>query len=234
MYNTSTEPKVLLAGCSFTDPLWQSVKPWSLHYGSKFDSYIVAQAAMGIKGICTETLSYLRDLKSVEKIIIILPTLWRMDIEVDHETHFVNCMVNLLTVHGDHLDIHQQTKRKWIISGGLNFSDHTRFNDIFKPLYRYQGFLVILKEHFRALEMLQWYCRQHGIKLYISAIQDPLQQLHGLDYIKHDIHHELDRVAYQQWFRFQGKFIDEFLGHNRHPDDEEHKLLNEIIQSETR
>jgi hypothetical protein len=55
----NTDINHLLAGCSFTDPLWQEAVPWSVFYGKKYPSYIVAKAGMGIKGICTETLYYL-------------------------------------------------------------------------------------------------------------------------------------------------------------------------------
>jgi hypothetical protein len=43
----------------------------------------------------------------------------------------------------------------------------------FDFLYKHQGFLVIVKEHFRALKALLNYCKEHKIKYYITAIQDP-------------------------------------------------------------
>jgi hypothetical protein len=87
--------KHLLIGCSFTDPMWQSAIPWSVEYAKTHPSYIVAKAAMGIKGICTEAMYYIKDIE-ISKIIIILPTLWRIDIEVDEETYLCNSMVDLL------------------------------------------------------------------------------------------------------------------------------------------
>jgi len=79
----------LLVGCSFTDPAWQSVVPWSIEYAKTHPSYIVAKAGMGIKGICTEALCYLKSI-DVGKVIVVLPTLWRMDIEIDVGTHLCN------------------------------------------------------------------------------------------------------------------------------------------------
>ena len=87
--------KHLLVGCSFTDPTWQSAIPWSVEYAKKHPSYIVAKAGMGIKGICTEAMYYIKDIE-ISKMIIILPTLWRMDIEVDEDTYLSNGMVDLL------------------------------------------------------------------------------------------------------------------------------------------
>lgn len=226
-------PKVMLAGCSFTDPTWQLVRPWSVVYGCTEPSYIVAKVGMGIKGICTEVLCRLRELDSIEKLILILPTLWRMDLEMDEEGTLCNCMVDLVWSGNDGWAVKSAGTRKWITSGGLHYDRNTEAGKLFDLLYRGQGFFVILKEHIRALQMLKTYCDQHHIRCHVSAIQDPMTQLQGLDYLRSAIQQELHSVDYPDWFRFESKFIDEFLGHNRHPDDEEHKVLNAIIQRET-
>jgi len=218
----------LLAGCSFTDPLWQKAIPWSVEYGNQFPSYIVAKAGMGIKGICTETLDYLKTLDDVSRLIIILPTLWRMDIEMDQETYLCNTMVDLLEI--DHkITIKTPAVRKWICSGGLHYDKKTEEAKIFELLYKHQGFLVLAKEHLRALTMLIEYCKIHSIEYYISAIQDPLDQLSGLDYIKEEIVKLLHEVEYKNWIQFDGKFINQYLQHDKHPTTEEHKILCQYI-----
>jgi hypothetical protein len=222
MTNT-TNNKHLLVGCSFTDPIWQTDIPWSIEYSSTHPSYIVAKAGMGIKGICTEALYYLKDL-DVKTVIIILPTLWRMDIEVDEETYLCTAMVDLLLA--DKIwSITSPAKRKWITSGGINYDKNTEQAKIFDCLYKHQGFLVMAKEHLRALKVLINHCKDRKIQYYISAIQDPLTQLIGLDYIRNNIEALLEEVEYRDWIKFNGKFIDQYLGHSKHPTTEEHKDL---------
>jgi hypothetical protein len=85
--------------------------------------------------------------------------------------------------------------------------------------------LVIAKEHFTALKALLNYCKQCKIQYYISAIQDPMDQVTGIEYIKDDIVTLLDDVEYKNWFRFDNKFIDKFLGHTDHPSTAEHVTL---------
>jgi hypothetical protein len=217
----------LLVGCSFTDPVWQKDISWSIEYAKTYPSYIVAKAGMGIKGICTEAMYYIKNL-NISKVIIILPTLWRMDIEVGEETYLCNSMVDLL--YAEHnWEVSVPAKRKWITSGGLHYPKDTEFSKIFDFLYKHQDFLVIAKEHFRALTMLLDYCKLHKIEYVISAIQDPLHQLDGLDYIKDEICKLLDEVEYNLWFKFDGKFIDQYLGHGEHPSTEEHRELCRCI-----
>ena len=221
----------LLVGCSFTDPTWQKVIPWSVLYGNDRPSYIVAKAGMGIKGICSEAISFIDSITcKIDRVIIILPTLWRLDIEVDVETYLCNAMVDLIEC--DHLGWRRATQasRKWLTSGGLNYDKTTEMATAFDFLYRHQGFLVIAKEHFRALERLIDRCKEYKIKYYISAIQDPLDQLLGLDYISQDIKAFLYKVDYDKWFKFDGQFIDRFLKHPNHPNNQEHKMLYNHIQ----
>ena len=115
----------LLLGCSFTDPLWQDATPWSVEYSKTHPSYIVAKAGMGIKGICTEGLNYLQQLPNIKKVIVLLPTLWRMDIEMDTETYLCNSMVDLLESSGGQWSIKIPAHRKWITSGGLHYDKNT-------------------------------------------------------------------------------------------------------------
>lgn len=220
--------KHLLVGCSFTDPLWQKEIPWSVQYSATQPCYIVAKVGMGIKGICTEALYYLRNLKDVSKLIVILPTLWRLDVEMDVETYLCNSLVDLLFSDGTPC-VQQHAKRKWISSGGLNYDSSAEQARIFDLLYKHQGFLVIAKEHFRALQNLLIYCKIHNIDYEISAIQDPMSQLTGLDYIKSEIEELLDQVEYSNWFKFNGTFIDKFLNHQHHPNTIEHKKLCDYI-----
>jgi hypothetical protein len=215
--------KQLLVGCSFTDPKWQSDIPWSIEYAKSHPSYIVAKAGMGIKGICTEAMYYIKDIE-ISKIIIILPTLWRMDIEVDEETYLCNAMVDLLYA-DQNWQIITPAKRKWLTSGGMHYEKNKEYSDAFNFLYKHQGFLVILKEHLRALTRLLNYCKMHNIEYVVSAIQDPMDQLTGLDYIKDEIVNLLNEVEYQSWLRFDGNFIDQYLGHKEHPTTEEHQML---------
>jgi len=219
-----------LVGCSFTDPRWQEAIPWSVEYSKTYPSYIVAQAGMGIKGICTEAISYLETLPNISKAIIILPTLWRLDIEMDQETYLCNATTDLLYANGDWKKV-EIAKRKWIISGGLHYDRSTEQAKLFDFLYKHQGFLVIAKEHFRALKVLINYCKERKIQYHISTIQDPLDQLPGLDYITPEISNLLEEVEYNSWLRFDGKFIDQYLGHSKHPSTEEHKdLCKHIIK----
>ena len=217
-----------LVGCSFTDPRWQKDIPWSVEYSKTYPSYIVAQAGMGIKGICTEATSYLTTLPNVSTAIIILPTLWRLDVEMDQHTYLCNAMTDLLYTNG-HWKKAESAKRKWIISGGLHYDRSTEQAKLFDFLYKHQGFLVIAKEHFRSLKVLINYCKERKIQYYISAIQDPLDQLLGLDYIKDDIVNLLDSVEYNKWFKFNNNFIDKFLGHSKHPTTIEHQVLCQHI-----
>jgi len=217
-------PHHLLAGCSFTDPSWQDAIPWSVEYAKTHPAYIVAQAGMGIKGICTETLYYLSTLPDITKLIIVLPTLWRMDVEVDQETYLCNAMINLIRADSK-WQVDTRAVRKWVISGGLHYKKDTEQAVLFDFLYKHQGFLVIAKEHFQALKTLINYCKERKIQYYISAISDPLQQLDGLDYIESEIKQLLAEVEYDNWFRFENKFIDKFLGHTQHPTTKEHQLL---------
>lgn len=224
--------KDFLIGCSFTDPSWQSVTPWSVVYGQRHSSYISAKAGMGIKGICTEANYWLDQVKDeIKNAIIILPNLWRYDIEVDEETYLCNAIIDLLTCDHQGCQIVKRGTRKWIISGGLHYDKSTEMALAFDFLYRHQGFLVIVKEHLRALRQLIDYCKYHNIKYVISAIQDPLDQLIGLDYVRDQIVDLLDRVEYDNWLRFDGYFIDKFLGHTSHPNDQEHKILCSHIEN---
>jgi hypothetical protein len=221
--------KHLLIGCSFTDPMWQSAIPWSVEYAKTHPSYIVAKAAMGIKGICTEAMYYIKDIE-ISKIIIILPTLWRIDIEVDEETYLCNSMVDLLYA-DQNWQIITPAQRKWLTSGGMHYQKNKEYSDTFNFLYKHQGFLVMAKEHLRALTRLLNYCKLHNIEYAISAIQDPMDQLTGLDYIRDDICRLLDQVEYNSWIRFDGKFIDQYLGHRKHPNTQEHRdLCNCILE----
>lgn len=221
---SQTTQSHLLAGCSFTDPLWQSDVPWSVEYAKSYPSYIVAKAGMGMRGICTEALYYLKTLPNISHVVVVLPTLWRMDIEVDEETYISNAMVDLIFAK-DTYEIVKPAVRKWIISGGLHYKKDTPSAPIFDLLYKHQGFLVLAKEHFRALTNLIEYCKIHKISYCISAIQDPADQLQGLDYIKDEIFKLLQEVEYDKWIRFNGKFIDQYLGHSGHPTTEEHQDL---------
>ena len=217
-----------LVGCSFTDPIWQEEIPWSVEYSKVFPSYIMAKAGMGIYGICTEAMYHLQDLDNISRVIIVLPSLWRLDIEMDQETYLTNSMLDL--IHADtQWSIVKPGVRKWIISGGLHYSKKTEQAKIFEFLYTHKGFLVIAKEHFRALKLLINYCKYRKIDYYISAIKDPLDQLVGLDYIRPEICNLLNEVEYDKWIRFDNKFIDKFLNHDRHPTTGEHKIISNYL-----
>ena len=133
-------------------------------------------------------------------------------------------MVDILVSNGT-WQIKTPAKRKWLTSGGLNYDKSDEQAKIFDFLYRHQGFLVLAKEHFRALTMLIEYCKIHNIDYHISAIKDPLDQLQGLDYIREEIVQLLEEVEYSNWFRFDGKFIDQYLKHDNHPTTQEHQDL---------
>jgi hypothetical protein len=219
--------KHLLVGCSFTDPVWQKDIPWSVEYAKTHPSYIVAKAGMGIKGICTEAMYYLPYL-DVSRVIIMLPTLWRLDVEMDEEARLCNAMVDLLYA-DQSWTVSTVATRKWIVSGGVHYSKNTEYTPIFDFLYKHQGFLVIAKEHLRALTQLIEYCKMHSIEYAITAIQDPLAQLAGLDYIRNNISKLLDQVEYNSWIRFDGKFVDQYLKHTNHPSTKEHQDLCSCI-----
>jgi hypothetical protein len=214
----------LLAGCSFTDPIWQAQIPWSVEYAKTHPSFIVAKAGMGIRGICTEAMYRLQQLPQIQTLVMILPNLWRLDVEVDQETYLCNSMVDLLHAHKVCSTV-EAASRKWLTSGGLHYDRKAESAVLFDFLYRHQGFLVIAIEHFRALKMLQNYCKQRKIQYYISAIQDPMHQLEGLDYIRNEIASLLEDVEYANWFKFNNLYIDKFLQHTQHPTTAEHQLL---------
>ncbi len=219
----------LLAGCSFTDPRWQTDIPWSVEFSKTHPSFIVANAGMGIKGIATEAMYYLKDLPNISTLVIVLPTMWRLDVEVDKETYLCNAMVDLLHATDKWYTVAPAT-RKWLISGGLHYDRTTEQAVLFDFLYKHQGFLVTAKEHFGALKVLLNCCKQRKIQYYISAIQDPLHQLQGLDYVREEIVELLEAVEYNNWFKFDNQFIDKFLGHTKHPTTAEHRLLcNRIL-----
>jgi hypothetical protein len=216
----------LLAGCSFTDPQWQKEIPWSVEYSKTHPSYIVAKAAMGIKGICTEALCYLKKLDNIERVIVILPTLWRYDIEVDRDYYTADALVNLIHSKNGDFTVVEHSNRKWLLSGGPNFKEYKDNHvSLFNSLYKTQGFLVIAKEHFSALESLVNYCKLHDIEIHISSISDLKSGFSGIEYVQQEIYDMLDSLGYQNWIRFDDKFIGEFLGHWKHPDTAEHKIL---------
>jgi hypothetical protein len=220
--------KHLLVGCSFTDPTWQEDVPWSVEFSKTHPSYIVAKAGMGIKGITTEAMYYLEQLPHIETCVIILPTLWRMDIETSEETYMCTAMVDLLKADVSGYTIDKPAKRKWITSGGLHYDKNTKHGNIFNTLYKHQGLLVILKEHLRSLQVLINYCKMNNIRYYISAIADPAEEVEYYD-IKHKAFELLNAVEYKTWFRFDGKFVNRFLSHDKHPSTEEHVVLSEYI-----
>jgi hypothetical protein len=217
--------ETFVIGCSFTDPEWQQEVPWSVQLAQTHPCYISAKAGMGIKGICTEGLAWLKTLSNIKQVIVILPTLWRIDIEMDVESYLCNSMVSLLSSNNSGYSVLVPATRKWITSGGLNFDTKTEQSKIFEFLLKHQGYLVILKEHLRALQTLIEYCKINDIEIHISAIQDPVAQLQGLEDIKDDALALLDEVGYGNWFKFNGEFIDGFLGHRHHPTTDEHSIL---------
>ena len=220
--------KTLLVGCSFTDPLWQDAIPWSVEFSKTHPSYIVAKAGMGIKGITTEAMYFLENLPSIDKCVIILPTLWRLDIETSEETDMCTAMVDLLKANSRECKIYKHATRKWILSGGMHFDTKSKYSKIFKLLYKHQGLLVILKEHLRSLSVLINYCKVNDIKYYISAISDPKEELEHYD-IKNEALALLSNVEYDSWFKFDGLFINRFLKHDNHPSTNEHILLSDYI-----
>lgn len=221
--------KHLLVGCSFTDPLWQDEIPWSVYYGKKYQtSYIVAKAGMGWNGICTEAYMYAQNLK-FDHCVIMLPTIFRMDIELNHEGDTCNGMVDLL----ENDRIITNATRKWITSRGLNWNQtkilQNQQKKMFDQLYKYMDFLPLIREQVLKLKLLILSLQAKNISYTITAIKDPMHQLEGLDYIKDDIIKLLNDVEYKDWLRFNNGFIDEFLGHGKHPTTQEHKLIGDYI-----
>ena len=221
--------KHLLVGGSFVDPIWQDVETWALKYAKNYPSYIVAKAGMGIKGICTEAIYQLEELDNISKVIVMLPNLWKIDIEIDEETYIANAMVDLLWADESGYKIQQKTLRKWVTSGGLNWPKKTEQAPIFDFLLKHQNFLVIAKEHFRALKQLLTLCQQRNILCYITTTTDPLSELVGLDYIRDRVEQILQSVGYSTWLRFDNQFVSDFLQHENHPNDYEHEILCKYI-----
>ena len=218
--------KHLLVGCSFTDPIWQDVTPWSSYYNENYNqSYIIAKAGMGWAGICTEAFIHAQKL-DFEHCVIMLPTLWRMDIEVNQEGTICNAMVDVL----EDNKVTIPATRKWLCSGGLNYEKLKGTElKIIEMMYKYKGFLPLLREHVLKLKLLISYLKTRNIQYTITAIQDPMHQLTGLDYINDDVIELLDSVEYKDWLRFNGKFIDKFIGHINHPTTREHTLIGDYI-----
>lgn len=230
------EYNTLLAGCSFTDPAWQDEVPWSVEYAKTHPSYIVAKAGFGIKGITTEALYFLESHKEIDTLVLILPDIWRLDIEVDSETYLCNCLVDTLVADSNGWRIKDKAFRKWIHSGGpvyyKKIIKDKEIVQILEQMYKHQSWLVIFKEQMMALERLLNYCKHNDIDYYISAIRDPMTQFDGLEYIQPPLHDLLvNKGEYNSWFTFNGKFIDMFVGHDNHPTTEEHvKLANYILE----
>jgi hypothetical protein len=228
------EYNTLLAGCSFTDPVWQHEVPWSVEYAKIHPSYIVAKAGFGIKGITTEALYFLESHKEIDKMVLILPDIWRLDIEVDSETYLCNCMVDTLTANSNGWEIKDKARRKWIISGGpLSYKHNNKeIVSIFDQMYKHQGWLVIFKEQMMSLERLLTYCKHNNIDYYISAIRDPMEQFDGLEYIQPHLHDLLiNKGEYNNWFTFNSKFINLFVGHDKHPNTKQHiAIANYILE----
>jgi hypothetical protein len=162
-----------------------------------------------------------------------LPNLWRMDIEVDRETYLCNAIVDKLLAENGEYKIAEPAKRKWLVNGGLHYDKNTEQGKVFEFLYKHRGFLVIVKEHLRALKILIDYCKSKNISYHITAIKDPLDQLQGLNYMRDQVKNLLDDVDYNNWIRFDGKFVDKFLKHSQHPDTQEHKILCKYIFEST-
>jgi hypothetical protein len=221
----------LLIGSSFVDPLWQDVETWAVQYSKIHPSYIVAKAGMGIKGVCTEALYYLEELNNISKVIVMLPDLWKIDIEIDEETYISNSMTDLLWADYAGVVIKQKAHRKWITSGSMVWDKKTEAASIFNFVSKHQGFLVLVKEHFRELKRLIDTCRYKNISCYITTTTDPLSELSGLDYIRPQVEKILQDVSYDSWMRFDGKFVDDFLQlkHNNHPTAQEHAVLCKYI-----
>jgi hypothetical protein len=219
----------LLIGSSFVNPIWQDVETWAAQYSKIYPSYIVANPGMGIKGVCTEALYYLEELNDISKVIVMLPDLWKIDIEIDEETYISNSMTDLLWADSAGVVIKQKAHRKWITSGSMVWDKKTEMALIFDFVLKHQGFLVIVKEHFRELKRLIDTCRCKNISCYITAARDPLSELSGLDYIRPQVEKILQDVNYDSWTRFDGKFVNDFLKHNKHPTAQEHTVLCKYI-----
>ena len=96
-------------------------------------------------------------------------------------------------------------------------------------LYKYKGLLPILRDHVLALKLLILYLESRNISYTITAIQDPMQQLTGLADDKDEVVSLLESVDYKNWLKFDGQFIDKYLGHTEHPSTEEHKQIGDYI-----
>ena len=183
---------------------------------------------MGWNGICTEAYTYAQNL-TFDHCVIMLPTMFRMDMELNHEGQIANTMVDLL----ENNKIITYATRKWITSGGLNWNQTKMLGNkekkLFDQFYKYMGFLPLVREQVLKLKLLILSLQAKNISYTITTIKDPMHQLEGLDYIKDDIIELLDSVEYSNWLRFDGKFIDEFLGHDKHPTTQEHKLIGDYI-----
>ena len=221
-----TNKNHLLAGCSFTDPLWQDTVPWSVYYSKTYHkSYIVAKAGMGWSGICTEAYMYARQL-DISHCVIMLPTVWRCDIEVNHEGTMCNAMVDLL----EHDQVIKPSERKWIVSGGLNYQHLDKeLVRAFDWQYQYKNFLSIFRSHALALKTLQLYLKSIDVTYTVTAIRDPMEQLEGMEYIQNELEDLLHDVEYNTWLKFDGKFINEWLIHDNHPTTKEHKQIGDYI-----
>lgn len=223
----------LLVGGSFVDPCWQDVETWALKYAKIYPSYIVAKAGMGIKGICTEAIYYLEDLDNISKVIVMLPNLWKIDIEIDEETYIATATVDLLWADDTGVQIKEKAHRKWVTSKGLTWDKKTEQAPVFEFALKHQGFLVLAKEHFRALKQLLDMCQQRNISCYVTTTHDPLSELLGLDYIRPQIEKILQSVDYATWIKFDDQFVSDFLQVVDHPDNHEHEILCKYILDAT-
>jgi len=224
---------ILLAGCSFTDPIWQEEKyiPWSVHFAKENPSYIIAKGGMGIHGISTLAYDFIQN-NQIDELILLLPTIWRYDYEVDLEYHTMNASVDVLFGNKDGYKVHEKSKRNWLLSYGLHFrEDHTdkEITKFFDLMYKSSGWLVMFRNQMKSLKSLLDLCKSKNITYHISSIQDPMDQMF-FDDIKQELVDLLNSYGeYQDWFKFDGKFLNYYLGHDDHPSTEEHIQISNYI-----
>ena len=101
-------------------------------------------------------------------------------------------------------------------------------NHNMRDLYKYQGNEVIIQNSMQMLVFLVNYLHQQGISCKITSITDPMHCIEYFD--NNDIMLDLlDKVGYNDWVRFDGYFVDDFLGHSKHPTTQEHSIIKNYI-----
>lgn len=232
----------LLVGASYADPMLnintgrseEYIRTWAVQYAEDTPSYIIAMSGMGVDGLVRETLHRLEEDVSVDRVVFMVPPLFRLDIEQNEEGHRAGAMLDLFLYEHDLIKV-MPAKRKWIISGGIASYDSSPYKKEFAHTYKTKEFYVLFKDSYFALKSLKDHCTVNGIKLYLTSNVDPADVIisAGLGYVEDDVNRMLTSLDYEDWIRYNDnkQFIDDAMYIERgHPTEEQHAIIANRIK----